>query len=36
MAFYVTEILGIDVLLPSSGEVAKQGDFPENWYQEIK
>lgn len=35
MAFYVTEILGIDVLLPSSGEVAKQGDFPENWYKEI-
>ncbi len=35
MAFYVTEILGIDVLLPSPEEGMKHGDFPENWYKEI-
>jgi predicted DNA-binding protein with PD1-like motif len=35
MAFYVTEILGIDVILPSPDESVKHGDFPENWYEEI-
>ncbi len=36
MAFYVTEITGIDVIPPTLEEGEEADGFPENWYQEVK
>jgi len=35
MAFFVTEITGIEVIPPTKVEGKKEDGFPENWYREI-
>lgn len=35
MAFYITEIVGIDVIPPTQEEGTDQDGFPENWYRQV-